>query len=499
MFYNGSMSTFPHPPLADREVLLDAWVAKRAEIARLEGEAADLLAARAELFDSDVQSDPSGRDMIRRSMIAEYSAAGRISKTAVELGFCDATAMTECFPGLREALRNGSITPQHVRVLIAASEPVREAVRNGRLAADAVALYEAAALVIAAQETPARTRNHARQIAATIAGESLRERHERAQSERGVTIRPLEDGLVLLTAVLPEIYGVAIMDRLTRLAKEIACTAADPASEAVFTDAAYAADRERDPDQWIEPEDLDPCDPRMLAYDAAILAGTTFVIDPQHAYEDEKDAEGRTRQMVETELVAADGRTRRQIEADAFIDLLLASSPSEALGSGLGRITATVQVTIAATTLAGEDDRLAELDGHGPLHPDIARDLARDATGWNRLFLDPAGMVTKVDRYTPTNEMKRFLRARDQRCRFPGCRTPARRCEIDHTHDYALGGLTEITNLADLCPGHHALKHPDLDDGSRWTVRQLPDRTLRWTSPLGRIYDDRPPRRVMFI
>ena len=430
LFYTGSMTDAPLPPVAARGALLDAWVAKRAEIARLEGEASELLAARADLFDADVRADPQHRDMIRRSMIAEYSAAGHISKTAIELGFNDAAALSEFFPALRHALRQGDVTAQHVRVLVAAAAPVREAVLNGHLDAETLAVYETAALTIAEHETPARTRPHARQIAAALAGESIRERHSRAASERQITIRPLDDGLALLTAVLPEVYAVAIMDRLRSLATAVAAT--------------------------VGPD-------------------------------------------TRPEFVAADGRTRREIEADTFIDLLLAATPSEALGTGLDRITATVQVTIAGSTLAGEDDRLAELDGHGPLHPDIARDLARRASGWNRLFLDDAGMVTKVDRYTPTTAMKRFLRARDQRCRFPGCHTPARRCDIDHNEDYALGGLTEITNLSDFCPGYHALKHPDIDAGHRWTAHQLSDGTLRWTSPIGRAYDDRAPRRVMFV
>lgn len=430
LFYTGSMNEAPLPPAAARGALLDAWVAKRAEIARLEGEASELLAARADLFDADVRADPQHRDMIRRSMIAEYSAAGHISKTAAELGFNDAAALSEFFPALRRALRQGDITAQHVRVLVAAAAPVREAVLNGNLDAETLAVYETAALTIAEHETPARTRPHARQITAALAGESIRERHARAASERQITIRPLDDGLALLTAVLPEVYAVAIMDRLRSLATAVAAT--------------------------VGPD-------------------------------------------ARPEFVAADGRTRREIEADTFIDLLLAATPSEALGTGLDRITATVQVTIAGSTLAGEDDRLAELDGHGPLHPDIARDLARRASGWNRLFLDDAGMVTKVDRYTPTTAMKRFLRARDQRCRFPGCHTPARRCDIDHNEDFALGGQTEITNLSDFCPGHHALKHPDIDAGHRWTAHQLPDGTLRWTSPIGRAYDDRAPRRVMFV
>ncbi|GAA4487100.1 HNH endonuclease signature motif containing protein [Microbacterium panaciterrae] len=488
------MSESPLLTTTDRGELLDAWVAKRAQIARLEGEAADLLAVRAGQFRADVKADPQSRDMIRRSMIAEYSAAGHISTSAAVNAFAEAEALDEFFPLLRAALRDGTITLQHVRVLIAAAAPIRDAVANGRLTQEAYAVYEAAVLVVAEQETPARSRNHARQIAAVLAEETLRERNARATAERSVTIKALEDGMALITAVVPEIYAVAIKDRLTRLANAVARSGMDTSTDIVFSDPTSLADAE----DWPYVEDLDPSDPRLDDYEATVLAGSaTYVVDPEHALdEDPAHAPGPD---AEVELVAADGRTRRQIEADLFIDLLLASSPSEAFGTGLDNITATIQVTVAATTLAGEDDRLAELDGHGPLHPDLARALAHRAAGWNRLFLDGDGMVTKVDRYTPTEAMKRFLRARDQRCRFPGCHTPAGRCQIDHNHDHALGGQTEITNLADLCLAHHTLKHPDVDDIHRWTARQLRDGTVRWTSPLGRTYDDRVPRRVMFV
>lgn len=498
------MSEAPLPTTADRGALLDAWLAKRAEITRLEAEASDLLAARAELFDADVRAEPVHRDMIRRSMIAEYSAAARISKTAAELGFTDAAAMSEFFPALRDALRQGTITIQHVRVLIAAAAPVREAVLNGRLGAETLAMYTAAALAVAEQETPSRTRPYAKQIAATLAGESIRERHARAASERQVTVRPLDDGLALLTAVLPEVFAVAIMDRLTRLATAIAAagrTRHDAELDHLFSDPTVERFAGADREEFPFPEDLHPDDPRLDSYDL-IASGGTYALDPDHDLHDPETDTCEASKVgpdARPEFVAADGRTRRQIEADALIDLLLASSPSEALGTGLDRVTATVQVTVAATTLAGEDDRLAELDGHGPLHPDLARELAGRATGWNRLFLDHSGMVTKVDRYTPTNAMRRFLRARDQRCRFPGCHTPAHRCEIDHNHDYARGGPTELTNLSDFCPGHHPLKHPDLSDTHRWTAHQLPDGTVRWASPLGRTYDDRASRRVMFV
>lgn len=194
-----------------------------------------------------------------------------------------------------------------------------------------------------------------------------------------------------------------------------------------------------------------------------------------------------------------DDRTMDQRRADLFCDLLLTAMASTASGTDMDAIRPTVQVTIAASTLIGADDAMAELDGVGPIHPDLARSLAGRAFSFSRLFLDPDGMVTNVDTYVPSSRMKRYLRARDQHCRFPGCRAKTSRCQIDHNHDRALGGATSLCNLACFCTSHHPLKHPDVDARHRWTVRQSLEGTLVWTSPLGREYIDTPERRVMFV
>jgi hypothetical protein len=104
-----------------------------------------------------------------------------------------------------------------------------------------------------------------------------------------------------------------------------------------------------------------------------------------------------------------------------------------------------------------------------------------------------AGTVLAVDRYRPSARMRRYLAARDQHCRFPGCRAPLARCDLDHTVDAALGGATATDNLAHLCRGHHTLKHH-----GGWRVRQNDDGALEWRSPTGRGYRERPPGRVVF-
>lgn len=487
--------------IEERRRLLDEWIAVREQIARLQARASALLSERIDGHDIEVGGQPFHRDAIYRSMIAEYSAAGRLSQGTVEFDFADALALSTRLPAVRESFELGSITSSHVREICRAAAIVSEAVRNGRADAGVLALYETAVLVVAESDTPARTRTHARQVAAALVGETVNERHTRASDERCVHVRSLDDGLALLTAVLPESLAVAIQDRITRMARHVAQTRGER-----MPTLGPAEGADLDPDVMPRPEDM------LRAEDITLddpLAGvifgdsTTFTSDPLLEYPDSLveliDPLADPSKSPDVEHLPPDARTLDQIRADLFTDLLLASEPSEALGTGLDRIQARIQVTVAATTLAGLDERPAELDGHGPLDPDIARALAGRHTGWSRLFLDAEGMVTETDTYTPTEGMRRFLRARDQHCRFPGCRMPVHRCDIDHNHDHATGGRTRLDNLSHFCRGHHALKHPDIDSAHRWSARALPDGSIEWSGPLGRRYPDHPSRRVMFV
>ncbi|MFB4351067.1 DUF222 domain-containing protein [Microbacterium sp. CR_7] len=475
--------------LRERQSLLDGWVRKRRQIAALEAEATELLIARVGVHETDVAESPFHRDAIYRSMLSEYSAAAHLPRGTVEQSFTDARTLSRDLPATRAAFRAGDITAGHVREIVRASAVVAEAVRNGRVDAETLTLFETAVLVVAEKETAARTRAHARQVAAALAGETVVERHRRAESERCVSVRSVDDGLALLTAVLPEWLAVAIADRLTRMAREVVRGRAD--AEPTLPPLEDCSDE-------ITVDDLAPDDPRRDSPAAgSVIFGEngTFTVDPLAGLVDPLTDPG----SPDIEHLPADDRTLDQIRADLFADLLLVSVPSAELGSGLDAVQPRIQVTVAASTLIGADDRPAELDGHGPLDPAIARALAGRNTGWSRLFLDPAGQVVETDTYTPTEAMRRHLRARDQHCRFPGCRMPVHRCEIDHNHDHALGGRTRLDNLSHFCTTHHSLKHPDVDPRHRWTARQLPDRSVTWESPLGRTYVDPPRRRVMFV
>lgn len=231
----------------------------------------------------------------------------------------------------------------------------------------------------------------------------------------------------------------------------------------------------------------------LITVQPAVIAHGVYDRLTQMAHEDQRAAREQDEEPTD-EPDAPDDRTMDQRRADILADLLLSAAPA-ALGEGLQAITAHVQVTVPVLTLAGVQDTGATLAGYGPIDPETARCLAHGAPGWDRVMTHPVtGVTLAVDRYRPSADLLRTLRVRDEHCRFPGCRQPVRRCDVDHTHDAALGGPTHIDNLAHLCRRHHTLKH-----ATDWRVRQLGVGALEWTSPTGFVYIDVPTPTLRFV
>jgi hypothetical protein len=192
-----------------------------------------------------------------------------------------------------------------------------------------------------------------------------------------------------------------------------------------------------------------------------------------------------------------DPRTYDQLRSDLATELLLTGQPSADEGAphwpGVG-IRAEVTITIPALSLLGVDTEPATLTGRGPIDLSTATRLAGEADHWVRVITHPVtGLVLAADTYRPSEQLKRLLRARDQRCRFPTCNRAASRGDIDHTVDWQYGGRTTPDNLACLCRGHHTLKQ-----FGKWKVRQTAPGVLEWTSPTGRRITDVPDPRPTF-
>jgi hypothetical protein len=135
-----------------------------------------------------------------------------------------------------------------------------------------------------------------------------------------------------------------------------------------------------------------------------------------------------------------------------------------------------------------------EVAGHGPVDAETSRELAgllaRDpATRWCLTVTGPDGQAVahacarrgpaagepvlrwaaglrdrllvlesgtcrharETAGYVPPPRLRHLVMVRQRRCCFPGCRRPARQCDLDHTIAYDHGGRTCECNLAPLC------------------------------------------------
>ena len=505
-------------------------------IARLEALKAHSLTRLAGIAHASGERSPNrdGIDYARRAMAADIAAATHTHPIAAKHAMEDAETLTLRFPATFEALAGGTISAKHARVITDAGSGLHP---------DARAAFDSSTVPVAETMTPGELSRVAKKRAAEMADLSPRERHQRARERRFVSITDLDDGMSTLRMNGPSLEVHAVYDRLTTLAKIVkhdragvreqyrrvvghgvgaecvvegcACRSAGgvDASGSGANDAGHVTGaggaRTTSPSAAEMSPGIGARGTLAHAMDTTDAA-THATANPAHTTGTDERAEqstgSHTRPVTpdaltpEAVTAATDHRSLDQLRTDLFIDLLLGAEPTghdlhrAGTTETLTHVHAEVQVTIPATMILNPDDEAAWLDAGTLISPDTARHLAGASPGWDRLFYRPdTGIVEHIDHYRPTAWQKRALIGRDLTCRFPGCTTPARRTDIDHTHAFAEGGRTTLSNLACLCEAHHVMKHQ-----SDWQMKQLDDGVIEWTSPSGYSYEAEPPSRVYF-
>ncbi len=137
--------------------------------------------------------------------------------------------------------------------------------------------------------------------------------------------------------------------------------------------------------------------------------------------------------------------------------------------------TATSRGTLGAAPAVGTAHGLPRLGGVAPARGASATLECDPVTG---ALVDPDHRLG-TDSYRPGRALTALVRARDGRCRFPGCTVAARFCDLDHVTPWPAGPTT-ASNLACLCRRHHRVKQRP-----GWTVRIAADATMTWTDPTG--------------
>ena len=369
---------------------------------------------------TEAESMWSGVDDAERE---EVASALRLSPNTAQIRIDVARTLTNHLPITCSALATGEISAAHATVIAKESA---EIISRGA-PESVIKEIEEKALAHAEFHTPSQVANKVRATIAKLAPTEFEDAVSLARDSRKVSLYPEADGMCTLVALLPAQDAQTIMLAIDKLAR-------------------------------IDSNKVNLADNDGSTKDS----GTKSVNNSQ-----------------------IDNRNIDMKRADALTQLAsayLSSSMEENLNH---RRPVTVNLTIDLPTLLGLANNPGQLAGYGAIPATVARELAADAK-WRRFITDPiTGNLIDYGRqsYEPPQDLKDFLIARDQTCRFPGCRQSARRSDIDHAQAWDDGGKTSADNLGILCRRHHQMK-----THGGWRLISNADGSCEWISPLGKKY-----------
>ncbi len=472
--------------------VLDGWTASAR--ARLIHRQHQLMVEDLEQFNRKRAAEDSacGRPAVARKVDPALAFTLAATEIATLLGIPEGTAralvdesveLCERCPETLALLEKAEINPAQARTildqtrsLIAEEVPAGISRSPGATAgqvfpAGAAHAMEQELLKMAPGLTNAQLVRKARRLRERSYPETIPVRHQTAFEQRRVWFQPQPDGMGHLTAYLPADKGQSIFGALTGAAR----------GEQLLGD----------------PRCLDQLRTDILA--SLLLHTSEPWVGKPHGTrtpdsdvpDDDEAVDIEALDTVALNIVALNNAYTRELGNEpgaTEVPCVGAGNPFDVPPLPSGTVPE-IMVLINAETLFGVDDAPAELAGYGSISAQEARRLARTACRWTGLAQDPqTGQILGVGRRRKVpSGLRRWLQARDQTCRFPGCSTGAARTEIDHTIPWAHGGPTEHWNLANLCKKHHRLKTL-----GHWKARQVSPGVLEWISPLGRRYRTQP-------
>ncbi|MGB3232474.1 MAG: DUF222 domain-containing protein [Mycobacterium sp.] len=187
-----------------------------------------------------------------------------------------------------------------------------------------------------------------------------------------------------------------------------------------------------------------------------------------------------------------DGRSRGQVMADTAYERITGRAAAQPVPVALNMV-------MADTTLAGDDEEPAWLAGFGPIPAGLACALTGEAATdakvkatLRRLYRHPkSGQLVAMEsraRIFP-KALARFLQLRDQTCRTPYCDAPIRHC--DHATPAREGGPTSALNgLGDCEACNYAKEAPG------WQVNTTEidgEHRAEYRTPTGAVYQSAAP------
>ena len=357
-------------PLRD---LADGCLDGLAELARLEARTAALKVqlaadyARAARFLAPPAASPQEQTAQEMAVTAEVACVLTVSERTAAALLSDSRVLTTGLPLTLAALRAGTISWQHARIIVEETAGLDPAGAAGLEAhfLDPDAPNPARGCP-AGDLVPSRFRAKARAWRERRHPVSIEKRHTMSAADRRVEFVPDRDGMAWLSAHLPADTAAGIWARTTAAARAL----------------------------------QGPEEARTLAQLRADITATW--------------------------LLTSGTTTGRPAAAPAEWPTAAPAWP----GAGAGVCPsprAQVLVTVPVLSLLGATDEPAVLDGYGPIPPSMARRLIADgADSFHRVLTDPRdGAPLEIGRtsYRVTKAQRQWLRLRDGKCPFPAAAT----------------------------------------------------------------------------
>ena len=393
--------------------------------------------------------DPQREEIAGALNLAPVTAQSRIDVARI---------LTQHLPATCEALANGEISSAQATVIAKESSSL---LRRG-IDPDQLKYLEATAIAYSEFHTPAQVTNKVRSLVAKMDPVEFEVDVAQAAQGRRVIFTPQPYGMAQILAILPAAEAQSVwlaIDKLARANREKGLAKFSPSSFAQGSNSSGS----NSSNCLSSPAAQERREHSLLQ------ANPDGVSQNNHALP--------TFIREQIEPLSID-----QLRADALATIarnFLVESENQNLAHGRS---VTLNLTLDLPTLLGLQDNPGILAGYGEIPASVARLLATDAK-WKRFVSDPiTGNLLDFGRitYQPPQPLVDFIVARDRRCRFPGCRQPARICDIDHAIPWEEGGQTSKENLGLLCRRHHRMK-----THGGWKLLSGADGSCEWTSPDG--------------
>ena len=404
----------------------------------------------------------------------EIAAALRLSPATAQAKMDTARILVNQLPATCAALASGEISVAHATVIARESAPLL----RGGIDREVIAQIEKSAIANAEFHTPAQVANKIRTAVSRALPTECEESFARAHELRKVSCYPERDGMATVIALLsaPDAQSVliAIERHLQRKDREALQSSSSRNSIATQNSTSLQTSATTQNSSATTQNSLSR---------GTDLANSAEIPNPWRVDNRRADA------FVEiiNEFLTSDvlDQTATDQTATDQTDLTNRNLSKQKQIKNLGRKPVTINVTIDLPTLLNMAENPGQLSGYGPIPASLARELAADGN-WKRFITDPtSGELLDIGRksYRPSQHLVDFLIARDRTCRFPGCRYPAHRSDIDHVTPWDDGGKTTPENLGSLCRRHHRLK-----THGGWKVTSARDGSCEWISPNGKHY-----------